>query len=269
MEKTVSEPSFFQTILEKIPSFLGAFAILIIFWILGNIIKKAVLRQLGSRNIEDHTSIFLSNLAHIGMLAIGFTTALKVIGIDVIALVGLFGFGMGMAVKDLMKNFIAGIMIFIQEPFKIGDVIKVQDYIGKVENIENRATYIKNFDGQEIIIPNADIYNNSITNLSTFSERRMSINVKLDYKTNLALAAKTLFTLLQNNPKIMKTPPPQIFFEEFADSSINLSVKFWMDSKKANILKVKSDLIPEIKKAFDDAGIKIPFPVRTLQFDKG
>lgn len=266
-EIVIESPSFFQIILEKIPSFFGALFVLGIFWILGSILKKAVLRQLGSRNIEDHTSIFISNLAHIGMLAIGFTTALKIIGIDVIALVGLFGFGMGMAVKDLLKNFIAGIMIFLQEPFKIGDVIKVQDYVGKVENIENRATIIKNFDGQEIIIPNSDVYNNSITNYSSFVERRMSVDVKVDYGTNLALAAETLFVMLQKNDKILQTPPPQIFFETFAASSITLSLKFWVNSKTGNILKIKSNMIPEIKKAFDDEGIKIPFPIRTLQFD--
>lgn len=267
--KTISEStSFFGNIVDKAPTFFLALIIIIVFWFLGTILRGVVLRKLGARNTEDHTALLIAKITRIGMLVIGMTIALKLIGIDIVALVGLFGLGIGFAVQDVLKNFLAGMMIIIQEPFKIGDLIQVKEYLGVVESIENRATYIKTLDGQRVIIPNADVYNNSVTNFSAHPERRVTVEVGVEYKTDLALAAETIINTLKGNPQVLKFPEPQVFFDEFADSSINLSARFWIDIQQ-NFFEMKSVLLQQIKHSLDEVHISIPFPIRTIQIDRG
>ncbi len=266
--KTVSEStSFFSTIVDKAPNFFIALIVVVIFWFLGGILKGLILRKLGARNTDDHTAILIAKITRIGMLVVGMTIGLKLIGIDIVALVGLFGLGIGFAVQDVLKNFLAGMMIIIQEPFKIGDMIQVKEYLGVVESIENRATYIKTLDGQRVIIPNADVYNNSVTNFSAHAERKITVVVGVDYKTDLSLAAETILKTLKNNPLVLKFPEPQVFFDEFADSSINVSARFWIDVQQ-NFFEVKSVVIQQIKHSLDEVHINIPFPIRTIQIEK-
>ena len=116
-------------------------------------------------------------------------------------------------------------MILIQQPFRIGDVIKVGDYIGIVEAIESRSTNIKTFNGQRIIIPNADVFSQSVTNFSAHPERRSELVVGVDYSCNLAQAGNIVLNILKTHNQILQNPEPTVLFTEFGDSSINISCK--------------------------------------------
>lgn len=264
---TAESQSLFQTILEKAPGVIGAIIALVIFWILGALLKKFMLRKLAEHNTDDQTAMLIAKISHVIMIVIGITIGLKMIGIDIVALVGLFGLGIGVGVQDVLKNFLAGIMIIIQQPFKVGDLIQVKEYMGIVESIENRATFIRTLDGQRVIIPNGDVYNNSVTNFSAHPERRIVILVGVEYESDLAVAAETVLKALQKNTLVLKYPEPRVFFEEFGDSSISLSARFWVDIQQ-NYFEIKSVIIQEIKHALDEVGISIPFPIRTLKIDR-
>jgi len=254
---------FFMWLLDKMPLFFGALAVVFIFFILAAIVRKAVKRSLSTHDTEDQVVLLAGKAAYLATLILGFTIALEILGIDISPVVGLIGLGFGFAIQDIIKNFVCGALILIQEPFKIGDVIKVGEYLGKVEAIEARSTNIKTFDGQRVIVPNADMFSSSVTNFSSHPERRLEVVVGVHYDTDLNVASKVLMDTLVDNEEILINPKPTILFSEFADSSINISVKFWLE-KTSSIFEVRSKLIMDIKHAFDLAGISIPYPIRTL-----
>ena len=154
-------------LINKVPLFFAALAIVFASFILAGFVKRGVRKSLSKHNTDDQVVILVSKVSHVGVLILGFTIALEVLGIDISGVVGLIGLGLGFAIQDIIKNFVSGALILIQEPFKIGDVIKVGEHLGKVENIEARSTNIKTFDGQRVIIPNADLFSSSVINFSS------------------------------------------------------------------------------------------------------
>jgi len=254
---------FFMWLLEKTPVVFGAIAIIFITFIFGKIVKRTVVKALSKHNADDQVVLMVGKVSHIGTMILGFTIALELVGVDISPVVGLIGLGFGFALQDIIKNFVCGGIILLQEPFRIGDVIKVGEYLGKVEAIEARSTNIKTFNGQRVIIPNADMFSSSVTNFSSHPERRLEIVVGVHYDTDLNTASKILMETVKKHNGVLANPSPSVIHKEFADSSINISVKFWVD-KDSNIFGIRSEIIVLIKEAFDEAHISIPYPIRTV-----
>jgi len=250
-------------ILEKAPLVLGAIAVLFLTVVIGKLLKRIAIKSLSKRNTDDQVILLVGKATYITTLILGITIALNILGIDIAAIVGLVGLGVSFALQDVIKNFVCGALILIQQPFKIGDVIEVNGYLGKVEAIEARSTNIKTFDGQRVIIPNGDTFSSSVINFSAHPERRLEIVVGVSYETDLALASQILLNTVNNDSNILNNPAPAILLTEFADSAINVSIKFWVD-KDSNIFGIRSELIRQIKVAFDASNINIPFPITTL-----
>jgi len=167
-------------------------------------------------------------------------------------------------------NFLAGGMILLSRQFTIGDFIKVNDTIGKVTEIQTRATILKGLDGTKIIVPNADLFTNQVISFTSNPFRRIEVVVGVEYDTNLQVATKTIDATLKSTKGILFEPSPAILLSspaillsEFAESSINIVVRFWVESHSA-WLQTKSNVIQNIKKAFDEVGIGIPFPICTI-----
>ena len=258
--------SVFMGIINKIPMFFGALAVVFICFMLASLAKNMVRRSLANRNADDNAILMMGKVTYFSVMILGITIALKMLGIDITSIVGLFGVGIGFALQDVIKNFVSGGLILIQKPFHVGDVIKVGEYIGKVEVIESRATFIKTFDGQRVIIPNADVFSTSVTNFSAHPERRLEIAVGVAYGTNLAQAGQIIMNILEHHESVLANPKPTVIFTDFADSSINISAKFWVD-RTAKIFAIRSNILQEIKIAFDQSGVNIPFPIRTLHME--
>jgi small-conductance mechanosensitive channel len=257
------EQTLIQKVLEKAPAVLGAIAVVLACFFLANIFKAIVRKTLARKNADDNVILLVGKVTYIGTLIIGLTVALRMVGIDITAVVGLFGMGLAFALQDILKNFVAGALILIQKPFLVGDVISVGEYMGKIESIESRATNIKTFDGQRVIIPNADVFSNSVTNFSAHPERRLELVVGVGYETDLAKAGEIVMNVIKNHKSVLENPAPSVIFTDFGDSSINISAKYWIQLD-VNLFAVKSNILQEVKLEFDKAGINIPFPIRTL-----
>lgn len=252
--------SWFFSIL---PLALVALGVVFLTFFLAKILKNMVVKSLSNHNTDDQVLLLVGKTTYVGTVVLGFTIALEVVGIDISPVVGLIGLGFGFAMQDIIKNFVCGALILVQEPFRIGDVVQVGDYIGKVENIEARSTSIKTFDGQRVIIPNADMFSSSVTNFSAHPERRLEIIVGVHYSTDLNKASRVIMSQMTEMSEILTKPAPKILFSDFADSAINISVKFWVD-KDSNVFGIRSELIGKIKESFEIENINIPYPIRTL-----
>ncbi len=254
-----------STVFAKAPLFFGAIAVVVISFLLASVLRRTVMNSLAEHNTDDQVAILVGKVTHIGVLILGATIALKIIGIDITSIVGMFGLAFGFALQDIIKNFVCGALLLIQQPFRIGDVIKVGEYVGKVQAIESRSTNIRTFEGQQVIIPNADVFSMSVTNFSAHPERRLELVVGVDYSTDLNKAANIVLNILKSHSDVLQNPAPSVVFTDFDASCINISAKYWIDVT-SSLWGIKSAVLREVKDAFDKAGINIPFPIQTLDF---
>ncbi|WP_069791209.1 mechanosensitive ion channel family protein [Cyanobacterium sp. IPPAS B-1200] len=188
---------------------------------------------------------------------------------DIIATLGLGSVAIGFAFQDIFKNFLAGILILLEEPFVIQDQIQVDDYEGTVENINIRTTEIKTYQGEKILIPNSTVFTSAIKVRTAFPYRRTDFMVGVDYNTSLPQAKAILEKIILTIEGVVHEPTPEIDLVAFNDSSIDLVVRYWTHSRQADVRRIQTKVVTSIKQAFDNQDIVIPYPIRTVyHFDQ-
>jgi small-conductance mechanosensitive channel len=252
----------------KIPSFIAAFIVFVLFFFIAKAIKGIVENKMSQR-FEEHKEmqILAGRTASTTTLIIGTTVALNIAGIDLTVIIAAVGFGIGFALKDIIINFLAGIFTLAQKQYTIGDYIQVDETIGQVKEIQARATILYALDGTRVIVPNAELFTKQVVSFTSNPFRRIEVAVGVEYATDLNLAIKTCHEALKHTEGILIEPKPAVLTMEFGESSINLVVRGWVESK-GPWLAIRSALAIQIKKEFDKVGISIPFPIRTVVYDK-
>lgn len=179
---------------------------------------------------------------------------------------GIIGLALAFAFQDITANFMSGIFLSIRRPVHEGDIVKIKDYMGKVAEINLRDTVLLTFQGQKVIIPNNDVLQNPIENFSLLGKRRMDLTVGVSYGDDLEKVKQVTLDAVKAIPGLT-TDETTFFYEEFANSSINFQLRLWVATpEQPDYLRVRSEAVIRIKKAYDEAGITIPFPSRTLDF---
>ncbi|HEV8078733.1 MAG TPA: mechanosensitive ion channel domain-containing protein [Marinobacter sp.] len=183
-----------------------------------------------------------------------------------IAIIGAAGLAIGLALQGSLGNFAGGVLILIFKPFKVGDVIEAQGYLGSVVEISILYTIVNTFDNRRIIIPNGDLSNSSLTNLSAYPTRRCDMSFGIGYGDDIDKAKATIKRLIEADERTLKDPEPMIVVGGLGDSSVNLTVRVW--TKSADLWPFYWDMQERVKKAFDAEGISIPFPQRDVHMYK-
>ena len=264
---TVGLAGFATGLRAAIPRIIGAVIVIIISFLVAKIAKKSFQKALQKTTGHEAALKFVGKTAYSICLTIGITIALSILGIDISFIVGAVSFGLGFALKDILENYVAGVLILLQEPFKIGDIVKVYEHFGRIEEIQARSTFLRVWDGQRVVIPNSYMISNSLINYSTYPERRISIEVSVSFDTDLDKAMRVIFEAISAHQEVLKEPVPAVMITEFGTSSINFVARFWIDSSVSNWLKMTSDATKMIKQALDREGINIPFPITTLSMN--
>jgi len=226
-------------------------------------VVRAVHRTPGGATVEHA----LSRVIVIVGVTLSLLTALSTMGVDIGALVaalGLTSLAIGLALKDTIENAITGVLLLIQRPFKVGDVIKVSDVTGTVADVAIRTTNIKTFDGLHVLIPNRHVYNEVITNWTYYSTRRVTMTVGVAYDTDLARAYRILSEAVAAAPGVLAEPAPQVSFEGFDESSIRMVFRFWIEWQTTNAVNLQTQLTQVIMDVARREGIHVPFPIRTV-----
>lgn len=188
---------------------------------------------------------------------------------DIIGLLGLGSVAIGFAFQDIFKNFLAGVLLLLQEPFQIGDQIRVGDFEGTVEEIAIRSTQIRTYQGERIVVPNSIIFTCEIQVLTALPHRRTDLPVGLDYNTSLPHAAELLRETATTVEGVLSNPAPIVDVVGFGDSAINFVVRYWTQPTRAEILRAQTRMIMALKQACDRANINIPYPICTVyQYDQ-
>ncbi|MBE9031384.1 mechanosensitive ion channel family protein [filamentous cyanobacterium LEGE 11480] len=185
---------------------------------------------------------------------------------DIIATLGLGSVAIGFAFQDIVKNFLAGILILVQNPFSIDDQIIIGDYEGVIEHVSFRTTQIRTYQGERIFIPNAVVFSSAVQVRTAYQHRRTDLAVGVDYSTPLKDAVEILHRSVGQVEGVLQNPEPEVDLIGFGDSSIDLVARYWTTPEQAQVRRTKTRAILAIKSAFDRASINIPFPIRTVYF---
>ncbi len=261
---------FAQQALAALPNLLTAILILVASLYFAGLLSKLLNRILKRRQADPEVTLLLSQMVRWTIIIIGVITALQRF-FDVTAFLaglGILGFSIGFALQNILQNFAAGIILLIQQPFDIGDAIEVKGYGGTVQAINLRTTELRTWDGLIVIIPNADVLSNTITNFTRANRRRIELAVGVAYNSDPALTRQTILEAIQNVPGFVEDPAPMVVFHTFAGSSLDLSAYFWTATDQTGPLAAKDKALELTKAALEQKGIEIPFPTRTVQIQK-
>lgn len=185
---------------------------------------------------------------------------------DIIGLLGLGSVAIGFAFQDIFKNFLAGILLLLNEPFRLNDQIVVSDFEGTVEEITIRATRIRTYQGERVLIPNSVVFTSPIHVLTAMPHRRTDIEVGVDYNTPLPQAVQIMREAVNSVDEVLTQPEPEVDIVAFGESSINLMLRYWTLPQKIHVRRVRTKVIIAVKAACDRANISIPYPIRTVYF---
>jgi small conductance mechanosensitive channel len=205
----------------------------------------------------------------LGLYVVLRISGLTGLAVTIIGGTGLLGLAIGFAFRDIAENFLASVLISIQRPFAMGDLIEVDGQTGYVQRVNTRATLIMTRDGNHVQVPNAIVYKNTITNFTANPRGRADFAVGIGYDDTISEAQDIALTVLREHPAVLDDPEPLVLVEALGAATINLRVNFWIDIEKYNHLKVRSAVIRLTKIAFDKAGISMPDEAREVVFPSG
>jgi small conductance mechanosensitive channel len=238
-----------------------ALMILVLGRLTANAISGLTRRILQRSGLEEILVNFSTTITNALLTLVVIIAAVDRLGVDttsLIALLGAAGIAVGLALKDSLGNFAAGIMLIVSRPFRTGDYIEVAGSAGSVENISLFTTTLLTPDNREITVPNGAIYADTITNWSARDTRRIDLVIGISYEDNLTTAKYVIETVLAAEERILEESPPLVGVLELADNSVNLTVRAW--TKATDYFATKLALTENIKLAFDEANITIPYP---------
>jgi len=255
-----------------LPNIVLALIVFAIFFAVARAIKRVVKRLTRDRHQARNLGLVLGRLAQGTILLIGLFVALSIViptfrAGDLIQLLGISGVAIGFAFRDILQNFLAGILILLTEPFQINDQIVFKDFEGTVENIETRATTIRTYDGRRIVIPNSELFTNSVTVNTAFDSRRLQYDVGIGYGDDIDRAKELMLEALHSVPEILKDPAPDVLLMELAESTVNIRIRWWINPpRRADDLASRDKVLSTIKKTLVQNGIDLPFPTQQILF---
>ena len=228
-------------------------------------LRNVIKRMMTKGNVDEILVSFVGNLTYIALLAFVIIAALNQLGIQTtsfIAIIGAAGLAIGLALQGSLANFAAGVLMIIFRPFQVGDYIEGAGVAGAVEKVQIFTTQLKTPDNKTIIIPNAKIMGDNITNYSAKDTRRVDMVIGVGYGDDLKKVREILEDILAKDRRILKDPAPTIGVLELGDNSVNFAVRPWV--KRDDYWGAYFDVTETVKRRFDEEGISIPYPQRDV-----
>lgn len=246
---------------------IGLAAVLLVFgFTLAGFVKRRILRLAERLDYFDVTlGSFLASVARYGIYAITIIFVMQQFGFQttsLVALIGAAGLAIGLALQGVLGGIAAGVMIVSFRPIRVGDFIEVNGKMGTVKDITIFTTELASLDNVKIIIPNSEVWGNTITNYSVYDTRRAEWVFGVSYGANLAKAEDIIRETIVSDPRSLKDPEPFLQVNNLGDFSVDFLVRVWVPASE--YFQYQADMKRKVKEALDAGGIEIPFPTRTV-----
>ncbi len=264
--KSISDLLTLEFLASAVGNVLAAVAILVIGFMVGGWVRRRITAVGGKHAHLDITLFnFLGNIARYTIVGFAFLFVLNTFGVQttsVVAIIGAAGLAIGLALQGTLSNVAAGVMIVFFRPIKIGDFVEVNGQMGTVKDITLNCTELAAVSNVQIIIPNSQVWGNTIVNYSSYPTRRAEWTFGVGYGANLKLAEDTIRDTIMADPRAKADPAPFIQVNNLNASSVDFLVRVWCDS--SDYFAFQADMKRQVKEALDTAGVDIPFPTRTI-----
>lgn len=261
--------AWLQELVRMLPNIILAAVVLVLGLFIAKAVRKISIKLISKVSKHPTLNNLLASVVYITFIGITLFVVLSILQLDkavtsILAGAGIIGLALAFAFQDIASNFISGIFISFRRPIKIGDIVKIGDYRGKVIDINLRDTVVQTFQGQIVIVPNKNVFQNPIENYSLLGKRRLDLDGRVSYDANLQEVQRIT---LESVKGIAGLTSDEITmgFKDFDKSSIGFVIRIWISTaEQLEFWRVRSEVIMAIKKAYDDNGIVIPYPIRTL-----
>lgn len=264
--------SMINNFIALLPSLVLAVIVFFIFFFVGRAVKRIVRKFTRNRRQARNLGLVLGRLAQGAIFLVGLFVSLSIVipsikANDLVQLLGISGVAIGFAFRDILQNFLAGILILLTEPFQINDQIVFKDFEGTVENIETRATTIRTYDGRRIVIPNSELFTNSVTVNTAFENRRLQYDIGIGYGDDIERARQLILEAMHEIPNVLKEPAPDAIVVDLAESSVNIRARWWIQPpRRSDALDLQDKVLTGIKNKLTANGIDLPFPTQQILF---
>ncbi|WP_334186351.1 mechanosensitive ion channel family protein [Noviherbaspirillum sp.] len=272
MEAMTSVQGMANGFMERLPYFAIALVVFTGFVFIGKGIRSVVL-SINVRNRKHYNiGLVLGRLSNGLIIFIGLLIAL-VIAIpgftpgQLVNLLGLSSVAIGFAFRDILQNFLAGILILLTQPFRIGDQIVLDEFEGTVENIETRATFIRTYDSRRIVIPNSKLFTDPVIVNTANEKRRLQYDIGIGYSDDIARAKDIMLDMVRGIPEVLRDPAPDAIVVELAGSTVNIRLRWWVQPPRQYDTLHSTDVVLEkVKNALVKDGIDLAFPTQQILF---
>lgn len=257
-----------RDVVAALPNVLIALAVLLVFWLVARAVRGLVGRVWGRR--EANLGRLFGRLASGAVQVLGVLVGLTIVFPSVtpaslFSLLGVGGVAIGFAFRDILQNLLAGILLLITRPFRIGDQIVVDGSEGTVEDIQVRATVIRTYDNLRVVIPNTQLFTGKVTVKTAYEVRRLQYDIGIGYGDDIEAAKRVIGDTLSNLKLIRQDPAPEVLVVDLAESSVNLRVRWWIDPpRRKDALDSQDEVLQKVKEALLAHGIDLPYPTRQL-----
>ncbi len=263
-----------RSVVQSLPLFaIGAVVLLIAVLIAGGVARVAG-HVIGRATDSVLLRGVLQKTVFVAVILVGVYVFLRIAGLERIALTvisgtGLLGLIVGFAFRDIAENFLASLLLSVQRPFRIGDVIEVQGSKGIVQKMTTRGTLLIDFDGNHIQLANATVYKNTIKNFTANPNMRSEFTIGIGYDADVTTAQDVVRDTLGAHPAVLNEPTPLVLVDQLGAATVNLRVYFWVDGSAHSVVKVKSSTMRLVVAALDQAGVSMPDEAREIIFPDG
>lgn len=255
-----------------LPNLVLSLIVFTIFFFAARTIKQMVKNLTRNHRQARNLGLVLGRLAQGTTILLGLFISLSIVipslkAGDLIQLLGISGVAIGFAFRDILQNFLAGILILLTEPFQIDDQIIFKDFEGTVEQIQTRATSIRTYDGRRIVVPNSELFTNSIIVNTAFAHRRLEYDVGIGYGDDINTARQLILDAIYETDGVLQDPAPDAIVVALAESTVNIRARWWVQPpRRADVLKYQDQVLTNIKNKLTSNGIDLPFPTQQILF---
>jgi small conductance mechanosensitive channel len=251
--------------ISLLPNMILAIIVFALFLFLASASKSVVQRVTRYRSRNGNLALLLGRISQATVVLIGLLISISIVAPsfqagDIVKLLGVGGVAIGFAFRDILQNFLAGILLLLHEPFHVGDQIIITNFEGTVEDIQARATLIRTYDGRRVVIPNSDLFTNSLTVNTAFEKRRSEYDVGIGYGDDIEKAKQIILESLKTIHEVLPDPSPEVLTMDIGDYSVKLRTWWWTKPERASVMRAKDRVITLVKKNLTEAGIDLPFP---------
>ncbi|QJE02477.1 mechanosensitive ion channel family protein [Massilia forsythiae] len=257
--------------MRLLPNLVIALFVFLAFLLAAGFIRKLV-QRINARKYHHNLVLVLGRMTQWSVGLLGMLLAITIAfpsftPANLVSALGITGIAIGFAFKDIFENFLAGILILLTEPFRIGDQIVFRDFEGTIEQIEARATKMRTYDGRLVVIPNSDLYKGSFIVNTAFPERRLQYDVVVGNGDDIATAKRIMLDAVRSVREVAATPAPDALVVAYADAGVRIRIRWWVKPpRRADALDLQDQVLERVKVALTAHGIDLPFPTCHVLF---